>query len=156
MKRLIAILFILTTFILGQEPTPGKPTDSAQGEGKPPNAPKKKTMEEALKNTKEIAGLVSMHQDTTTGKLFMVINKEQLDKEYIHFVHYLNGTVNAGVFKGWYDDARVIKFRRYFNRVELEIQNNNMYFDKENPLSRSSNANVSTAILGSSQIIAEK
>ena len=54
-------------------------------------------MEEALKNTKEIPGLVSMHQDTTNGKLFMVINKDQLDKEYIHFVHYLNGTVNAGV-----------------------------------------------------------
>ena len=86
----------------------------------------------------------------------MVIKKEQLDKEYIHFDHYLNGTVNAGVFKGWYDDARVIKFHRYFNRLELEIQNNNMYFDENNPLSRASDANVSTAILGSSQIVAEK
>ena len=113
MKRLITTLFILTVFIVGQEPAPKKAADAAQAANKSPDAPKKKTMEEALKNTKEIPGLVSMHQDTTNGKLFMVINKDQLDKEYIHFVHYLNGTVNAGVFKGWYDDARVIKFRRY-------------------------------------------
>ena len=156
MKRLITTLFILTVFLMGQEPAQEKPAGATQGENKSPDAPKKKTMEEALKNTKEIPGLVSMHQDTTNGKLFMVINKDQIDKEYIHFVHYLNGTVNAGVFKGWYDDARVIKFRRYFNRVELEIQNNNMYFDENNPLSRASDANVSTAILGSSQIVAEK
>ena len=31
-----------------------------------------------------------------------------------------------------------------------------MYFDENNPLSRASDANVSTAILGSSQIVAEK
>ena len=97
MKRLITTLSILTVFIAGQEPAPKKPADAAQAANKPPDAPKKKTMEEALKNTKEIPGLVSMHQDTTNGKLFMVINKDQLDKEYIHFVHYLNGTVNAGV-----------------------------------------------------------
>ena len=33
--------------------------DATQGGNKPPDAPKKKTMEEALKNTKEIPGLVN-------------------------------------------------------------------------------------------------
>ena len=87
MKRLITTLFVLAVYLVGQEPAQEKPADATQGEGKSPDAPKEKTMEEALKNTKEIPGLVSMHQDTTNGKLFMVINKDQLDKEYIHFVH---------------------------------------------------------------------
>ena len=156
MERSIVLFVFLATILVGQEPGPAKAPESTPESNKGAAGPKKKTMEEALKNTKEIPGLVTMYQDTTNGKLHMLIKKDQLDKEYIHFVHYLNGTVNAGVFKGWYDDARVIKFSRYFNRVELEIQNNTMYFDKENPLSRSSSTNVSTAILGSSQIVAEK
>ena len=130
MQRSIVLFVFLATILTGQEPGPTKSPEPTPESNKGAAGPKKKTMEEALKNTKEIPGLVTMYQDTTNGKLHMLIKKDQLDKEYIHFVHYINGTVNAGVFKGWYDDARVIKFSRYFNRVELEIQNNTMYFDK--------------------------
>ena len=131
MKRLIVLFTFITATAVSQEPAPAGAPGSSPEASKSASGPKKKTMEEALKNTKEIPGLVTMYQDTTSGKLHMLIKKEQLDREYIHFVHYLNGTVNAGVFKGWYDDARVIKFSRYFNRVEIEIQNNTMYFDKD-------------------------
>ena len=79
MKRLITTFLILTVFIVGQEPAPKKPADEVQTANNSPDNPKKKTMEEALKNTKEIPGLISMHQDTTNGKLFMVINRDQLD-----------------------------------------------------------------------------
>ena len=156
MIRIFFLFILMTAFVFGQEPNPDQATSAGAAPGKTPAPPKKKTMEEALKNTKEIPGLITMYQDTTNGKLYMLIKKDQLDKEYIHFVHRLNGSVNAGVFKGWYDDPRVIKLHRYFNRIEFEIQNNTMYFDQENPLHRSSNTNVSTAILGSSYILAEK
>ena len=120
MNRLITTLFILTVFAVGQEPALKKPADATQGEeNKSPNEPKKKTMQEALKNTKEIPGLISMHQDTTNGKLFMVINKDQLDKEYIHFVHYLNGTVNAGVSSY---DARALSSKSYVEPLPFLTQ----------------------------------
>ena len=51
--------------------------------------PKKKTMEEALKNTIEKAGLFNLYQDTTSGKTYMLIKKTQLGKEFIHFVFVL-------------------------------------------------------------------
>ena len=86
----------------------------------------------------------------------MLIKKDQLNREYIHFVHGLNGQLNAGVFKGSYRGAKIFKLKKYFNRVEFEVQNNAMYFDPTNPLSRSADANVSSAILASSKILSEK
>ena len=150
-----SILFsVFISFSLSQESL--KNEEVTLEKPKPPEKQKKKTMEEALKNTKEIPGLFTIYQDSTNGKLYMLIAKEQLDKEYIHFVHGLNGQLNAGVFKGSYRGSKIIKLNRYFNRVEFEVQNNSMYFDPKNPLSRSSDSNVSSAILASSTIIAEK
>jgi hypothetical protein len=70
-------------------------------------------------------------------------------------VHGLNGQFNAGVLKGGYRGARVMKLNRYFNRIEFEVQNA-FWFDPESPLSKAADANISTAILASSVIVAEK
>lgn len=158
MKFLTTVLTVIFAISFGQNPTPaqnGTATATA-GTPKPIQPPKKKTMEEALKNKKEIPGLFTLYQDTTNGKLSMLISKEQLDKEFIHFVHGLNGQINAGVIKGGYRGSRVMKLNRYFNRIEFEVQNNAFWFDPDNPLSRAADANISTAILASSFIVAEK
>ena len=123
---------------------------------KQPEPPKIKSMEDVLKGKKEIPGLFTLYQDTSNGKLYMLIKEDQIGKEWIHFVHGLNGQINAGVFKGSYRGARVIKLNKYFNRIDFEIQNNSFWFDPENPLSRASDANISTAILASSYILAKK
>ena len=155
LKQLVFIL-ALFSFSFGQESNANQQQTNKPEQPKPPEKQKKKTMEEALKNTKEIPGLFTIYQDTTNGKAYMLVEKEQFDKEYIHFVHGLNGQLNAGVFKGSYRGSKIIKLKRYFNRIEFEVQNNAMYFDPKSPLSRSSDSNVSSAILASSVIIAEK
>ena len=117
MKQLI----LITTFslLLGQNATESKPQTTTTGKTTTP--PKRKTMEEALKNKKEIPGLFTLYQDLENGKLHMLIKEDQIDKEYIHFVHGLNGQLNAGVFKGNYRGARIFKLNRYFNRIEFEV-----------------------------------
>ena len=156
MIRTLIIIPILIVHVLAQPG--GNPNQQQPGgnQQRPLEPPKKKTMEEALKNKKEIPGFFTLYQDTTNGKLFMLVKKDQLNKEYIHFVHGLNGQLNAGVFKGSYGGAKVIKLSRYFNRIEFEVQNNALYFDPNNPLHRSADANVSTAILAASYIVSEK
>ena len=156
MLRQLVFILALFSFSFGQESNANQQQTNKPEQLKPPEKQKKKTMKEALKNTKEIPGLFAIYQDTTNGKAYMLVKKEQLGKEYIHFVHGLNGQLNAGVFKGSYRGSKIIKFKRYFNRIEFEVQNNAMYFDPESPLSRSSDSNVSSAILASSVIIAEK
>ena len=148
------VFIVFFSFSLAQNATENKPQPATSGKTLTP--PKKKTMEEALKNKKEIPGLFALYQDLENGKLHMLIKEDQLGKEYIHFVHGLNGQLNAGVFKGNYRGARIFKLNRYFNRIEFEVQNNSFYFDPSSPLSKSSDANISTAILASSNVIAEK
>ena len=156
MKTFFPILIILISFLFAQDPATGQTPTVTAGTLKPTEPPKKKTMEEALKDRIEIPGLFTLYQDTTNGKLSMLIKKNQIGNEFIHFVHGLNGQLNAGVFRGSYRGARVIKLNRYFNRIEFEVQNNAFWFDPETPLSKSADANISTSILASSFIIAEK
>ena len=60
------------------------------------------------------------------------------------------------VFSKVVTEVLKFKLKKYFNRIEFEVQNNAMYFDPKNPLSRSANANVSSAILASSVILSEE
>ena len=155
MVKFFLIVFISISSMVAQAPDAGqpKPEDIQNKSTKPI---KKISMEEAKKNTVEMPGLITLLQDTTNGKMYMLIKKEQLDKEYIHFVYGKNGQNNTGVNRGWPYSSKVIKFKRYFTRIEFEVQNNSFYFDPENPLAKSSDANISTAILASSNIISEK
>ena len=156
MFKTIVITVTALSFIFVQDPTVGQTTGATTGQNKPAEPPKMKPMEEALKNKKEIPGLFTLYQDTTNGKLFMLVKKEQIGKEYVHFIHGLNGQLNAGVFKGSYRGSTVITLKQYFNRIEFEVQNNSFYFDPENPLHRSSDSNISTAILAASYIVSKK
>jgi len=156
MKMFLIILTLIFAFSIAQDSPTGQTPIVTAGTPKPVEPPKKKTMAEALKDKKEIPGLFTLYQDTTNGKLSMLIKKEQIGQEFIHFVHGLNGHLNAGVFRGSYRGAHVMKLNKYFNRIEFEVQNNAFWFDPENPLIRSADANISTAILASSFVVAEK
>jgi len=152
--------FIYTLFVFAilyaQNQNSEQPPSVTVGASKQISDPKKKTMEDALKDKKEIPGFFTLYQDTANGKLSMLLKKDQIGKEFIHFVHGINGQLSTGVFKGSYRGSRIMKLNRYFNRVEFEVQNNAFWFDPKTPLSKSADANISTAILASSIIIAEK
>ena len=156
MKTRFVLTLFLIVFVFAQESTDQQKTNLEQTKDQPKEPSKKKSMEESLANKKEIPGVFTLYQDEESGKLYMLLKNDQFEKEYIHFVHGLNGQINTGVFKGSYRGARVFKLKRYFNRVEFEVQNNSMYFHPESPLSKSSDANISTGILTSSDIISEK
>jgi len=145
--------FIIVPFLIAQEPPPLTGAGAPKLGSVPPAI---KPMEEALKNKKEIPGLITLYQDTSNGKMYLLLKNDQLNHEYVYFVHGLDGQLDAGVFRGSYRGARIIKFKRYFNRVEFEIQNTSLFFDPKNPLSRAADANVSTAILASAFIIGEQ
>ena len=49
----------------------------------------------------------------------------------------------------------VFNIKKYFNKIEFVAPNTNFYFDKDNPLSRSKDANMSHAIISSNKILKE-
>jgi len=107
----------------------------------------KKTILELTRSSRKIEGLFTFFQDTINGSVQMLIEKNQLNKEYIHFVHSLDGVVDVGHFRGAYKTSKIFEIRKYFNRLEFVSINTAYYFDPENPLSRAESANINAAVL---------
>ncbi len=143
---LIAIAFL----IVASCATKKKPVASAA-----PMAPKTSSIADKIKSCKKKEGLFPLYQDTVTGNVFMIVKKEQLDKEYIYFSYTVDGVVAAGHFRGSFRDNKVFTIKRYFDKLEFVVQNTGYYFDKNNPISKAANANISNAILVNQKIVAE-
>lgn len=125
----------------------------------PPAAPEKPKSEKAsiaskTKNCVRIDGLFPLYRDTTNGKLWMLVSREQVGKEFIHFTYTENGALASGHHRGQYRGSQVLRIRKYYENIEFESVNTGYYFDPANPLSRSANANISEAILASEKIAA--
>ena len=82
----------------------------------------------------------------------MVIKEDQIGKEYIYFSQIADGVVEAGAFRGSYRDAKVFKIEKYFDKIQLIYQNTSSYFDPENAVSKSADANMSSGVLASLKI----
>ena len=114
----------------------------------------KKTISELTKSSRKIEGLFTFFQDTVSGSVQMLIDKNQLNKEYIHFVHTLDGVVDVGYFRGAYKTSKIFEIRKYFNRLEFVSINTAYYFNPDNPLSRAETANINAAVLAALEITA--
>ncbi|MFH4969121.1 zinc-dependent metalloprotease [Gaetbulibacter sp. M240] len=148
----LSLLFVLTpSDMQAQRKRKDKKKDDV--EAKAPTPKKEKTIESLTKSSKKIEGLFSIYQDTLTGSLQMVVSKDQLDKEYIYFSQIADGVMDAGrIIRGSYRDSKVFKVEKYFNKIEFVTQNTSFYFDPENPLSKSKDANMSEGNMASVEI----
>ena len=153
MKSFLLNILILSSILYSQDVK--DESNNGSKEKEKTKAVNPKTITEFIKGKREIPGLITLYQDTLSGKLSMVISNDQIGKEFIYFVHGINGHPNTGVHAGNYRGSKIITLNRYFNRVELEVQNHSFYFDPESPLSRSADANIATAILASELILAK-
>lgn len=135
------------------------PKKTASASAKKPASAKPESATASIKsktkNCKKIDGLFTLYQDTLTGKAYMVIKKDQLDKEFIYFNYSENGLVRTGHFRGAYRDNDVFSIRKTYERIEFVKENTGFYFNPDNAISKAAEANISPAILVSEKIIAE-
>lgn len=115
----------------------------------------KKTVAELLKGTTAQPGLFGLHQNQETGALYLQLKKDQVGKEYIHFLHIMDALPEIGSFRGAHFDAHIYSIERYFNRIEIRSEPSSLYFDSKHPLYRARFANVNRAVLVSTPIEAE-
>ena len=118
----------------------------------PPKKDKEKTIKDLVKTSKEIDGLFKIYQDTITGSIQMLISEDQIGKEYIYFSQIADGVLDVGRNRGSYRGSKVFKIEKYFNNIEFITQNTSFYFDPNNPLSKSKDANVSEGNMASLEI----
>lgn len=115
-------------------------------------AEKEETMTDKLADKKASEGFLDVYRDEKDGSGFVVISEDLFNKPLLHMAHTANGALDAGHFKGAYRGGVLIEFRKYFNRIDVVKVNPRFYFDPENAISKASDANISEAVLLSSEI----
>jgi hypothetical protein len=167
--RLLPAILLLSQAALGcatarsTKPVASAPAGSAQaapagapgGAAAPAAAPAKKSIASVTKTSRKVDGLFSLYQDTANGSLHMVVKKDQLGKEFIYFMHVVDGVTAAGYFRGAFANNDVFTIRRNYNKLEFVTQNTAFYFDPASPLARAASANISNAVVSVQDIVAE-
>ena len=105
---LILTLLLVLNFSHAQEDKGVKKVDSK----------KEKSFKEFTKQSRLIEGLFDIYQDTISGKIQMLIREDQLNKDYIYGSQIADGVVQAGGFRGLYNQEKIINFKKFFDRVE--------------------------------------
>lgn len=123
----------------------------AKKKGKKDKSPPK-SFAAQIKNHTVLDGLFTLYQNKKNGKTLMAISESQIDKEYIYFTQTLNGVLEARHFRGAYRDNRVISIRKHHNKIEFVSENTSFYYDPNNALYRSKEANISPSILATVEI----
>ena len=117
---------------------------------------KKEDKDDGLKSFLEdlvhFPGLIDVYRNDDDGKVYFLIKKDQLEKEFIYFAHILDGIVEAGTWRGNYLDNGIIKFNKYFDQIRIDRVNTAYVFNEKNPLSKSKNANISNSLIDSLKI----
>jgi hypothetical protein len=126
--------------------------EEVKEEDKKKEEDKPKPISELVKKHQKFDGLFTFYQDSTSGEMKMIVKQDQIGKEYIHFYYIENGPVDAGAFRGNYRSARIFKIEKYFNNIRFVFQNTSAYFDPENAISKSADANYSPGVLFSAKI----
>ena len=109
-------------------------------------------LETFLEDLTHFEGLIDVYRNDDDGKVYFLIKKDQLEKEFIYFAHILDGIVEAGTWRGNYLDNGIIKFIKYFDQIRIDRINTAYVFDETNPLSKSKNANISNSLIDSLKI----
>lgn len=156
MKRLLTfaltMAFALSAVHLSAQ---DKPKKEKKKKGQPAATEPKKEEDkfaDLIKKCKKSEGLFNLYRDTVSGKTYLEVKTDQLEKEFIYFNHIVDAPVEAGYFRGSYGDSKVIRFRRSFERLDVIQENTNFYYDPNNPISKSANANINDPVLASEKI----
>ncbi len=135
-----------------QKPTPPaspEKTDSAKA------APKKPSLADKTKGQTKNAGLFTLYQDTATGSVQLYIRKDQLCKEFIYQSFSISGPTTLFLNQSMHRTNLVFKIKKAYDKLEFAIVNTGLYYDKNNPISKTAEVDKPEAIFFSDKYTIE-
>jgi hypothetical protein len=135
-----------------QKPTPPtspEKTDSAKA------APKKPSLADKTKGQTKNAGLFTLYQDTATGSVQLYIRKDQLGKEFIYQSFSISGPTTLFLNQSMHRTNLVFKIKKAYDKLEFAIVNTGLYYDKNNPISKTAEVDKPEAIFFSDKYTIE-
>lgn len=100
-------------------------------------------------------GLFRLYQDTVTGSVMIYVRKEQLEKEYLYQSFSISGPPSLFLNQNMLRETWLFSLRRNFDKIYWSRSNTNFYYDKNNPISRAANADVSESVFAAEKIISK-
>ena len=108
-----------------------------------------------VEKSEHLQGLFDIYRDKKSGETYLAIKPEQVDQEFIYVAIVTDGVVEGGSFRGYFADNKIVSLRRHFDRIEFINENSAFFFDPDNALARSADANISKAVMAVQKIVAE-
>ncbi|HWC54118.1 MAG TPA: zinc-dependent metalloprotease [Chitinophagaceae bacterium] len=108
-----------------------------------------------VKSSHKMEGLFTLYQDTATGSIQIYIKKDQLGKKFIYQSFSMGGPTSLFLNQNMIRTTWVFKVKKFFDKIEFSQVNTNFYYDKNNPVSKAANVDVTEAVFYSDKISAE-
>jgi len=109
----------------------------------------KEYIKDLIENFTKFEGFFETYQDPETSSIYLVINEEQLNEEFIYFAHVVDGVVASRRNRGSYLDNGIFKIEKHFDTLRLSRINTSFTLNKNTAISKSSGANISDSVLTS-------
>jgi hypothetical protein len=136
------------------QPVASTPTPTAAATQPRAGEQPQRSIAELTRSSRRHDGLFTVFQDTVTGATRLLLRQEQIGREFIYWSYVVDGVVDAGRFRGAFGDNKVFRVERDFDRISFVAVPTHLYFDEASPLARAADANVSSAVMAVSKIVA--
>ena len=133
-----------------EETKDSKKSDSKDMKGGKGKKKEYESIEEFLEDGeyKAIDGFMNILHETKKDKYFLVLEEDQLNKEFIYFAYILNGPQDVGASGGSMGDGSILEFRKFKDDIGLYKINTKYTYDDSNAISQSKLTNIIEAFMG--------
>ena len=152
--------------LLAQDDDTEKNSSEEKVDGDAPKKPKGmpgkkkeyKTINEFLEDGDYVSmeGFMNILHETEKDKYYMVLNEDQLNKEFIYFTYILNGPSDAGPSGGDMGEAFIMEFRKFKEDIGIYKKNTKFIYDESNKISQSNLTNIIEAFLGRFSVVVKE
>ncbi len=115
--------------------------------------PELQSFNEIIKDTQKSAGLFTLYRQKETGKIYLEIKPEQLNKNYFASITMESGIGERGIYSGLPIKDFLFYFRRVNNNLLFTVRNVRYRTRPEDPQRRSVNRSFSDSVLASIPIV---
>jgi len=113
-----------------------------------------KSFSEVTQGMEKLEGLFDLYRNEVTGKAYIVIDEDQLDKDYLFSSKHDQATGERGLYGTLMMDSFLFQWRRFGNRVQLVQRNVTFTADADSPESRAVERSFSDSVLASADLAA--
>jgi hypothetical protein len=155
MRKFLIVLVMLTTSLLAANAQQVTPPKSMEKSDTSKAGPKKPSLAEKTKGQTKNVGLFTLYQDTLTGSVQLYIKKNQLNKEFIYQSFSISGPTSLMLNQSMHRANLIFKIKKAYDKLEFAIVNTGLYYDKNNPVSKSAEVDKPEAIFFSDKYVVE-